>query len=564
MNFLLQNLEAHLDDESLLQGEQLLQEGKVSALAEVERHLWLAQVEEEHTWEVEVKITPSKVVAASCECERFRREKMCGHVGATLLKLRQELNKKIKPKAPAPERTEDASPRRLTTGGVLEQISHDDLVSFVRQYAKTNRNFAIALKARFAPDVSDVDSKEKYLQLLDSTISAARRPDRTFNQRGSNSIYKVLLEIEQQMEDAVVQRHLAEALVMAQSVIEKVTPLLRKAQYFQEELRQQVRSAFEVLRQILALLPPPALREAIWEYCFTEGSKMIYRSNQVDAYFFRLLLGMANEPSKTEQLLELLETQITRYYFEKRELAPVLLQKLTLLEKLDRTEELQQFIQRYIANEEILHFAVKQAMQRHDFKHAKVLAQMALDNGVSKNILSEMEEALLQIAEEEGDMAKVRIFAEKRLLASLHLGYYQTLKQGSDSDWDAYADSLLAKIRLLPFSLSRQRLIAGIYQEEGKYNELQTHLQQSKSLDLAREFGATLLQYDEELAYQLYNELFQHYLKNHVGRKPSEKIRLIIHQLYELNAEILAERLIDELRTRFPERHSLMQELELL
>lgn len=566
MIFLLQNIEAHLDDESLLHGEQLLQEGKVLTLLEAEKHLWLAQVNDGRMLEVEVKISPSKVLAASCECERFRREKMCGHLAATLLKLRQELTNKAKSKIKlvVPERTEDASPRRLTTSVVLEQVSHEDLVAFVRQYAKTNRNFAIALKARFAPDVSDIDSKEKYLQLLETTISAARRPDRTFNQRGANSIYKVLLEIEQQIEDALVQRHLAEAMVMAQSMIEKVTPLLRKTQYLQEELRQQVRVAFDILRQVLNLMPPPSLREAIWEYCFTEGSKIIYRSNQVDTYFFRLLLFMADEPAKTEQLLELLEEQITRYYFEKREIAPILLQKLTVLEKLNRTEELQQFIQRYIANEEILHFAVKQAMQRQDFKHAKVLAKTALDNGVSKNIAAEMEDALLQIAEEEGDADSLRLYAGLRLLATLNAEYYQILKRTLHQDWHKIYSKILHEIKQLPYSVSKQRLLAAIYQEEGLYNELLVHLQHTKSLDLAREFGITLVAFDANLSFQLYNDLFFHYLKNHVGRKPSEKIRLIIHQLHEKNYDELAERLIENLRSEFPERHSLMEELESL
>lgn len=564
MNFPLQNIEAHLNEESLLHGEQLMQEGAVLQLVEAEKHFWLAQVEDNRVWEVEVKISPSKVTAISCDCDRFRQQKMCGHVAATLFRLRQEMNNRVKPKKITREGIEESNPRRLTTGVVLEQVSHEDLVAFVRQYAKANRNFAIALKARFAPDISDMDSKEKYLQLLDSTISAARRPDRTFNQRGASSIYKVLLEIEQHMEDAMAQRHLMEVFVVAQSVIEKGTPILRKTQYLQEELRQQVRAAFDLLRQVITLLPPRSLRESIWEYAITEGAKMIYRSNQVDQYFFRLLAAMADEPSKNDQLLDMLDDQITRYYFEKRELAPVLLQKLTLLEKLNRTDDLQQFIQRYIGNEDVLFFAVKQAMQRQDFKSAKVLAQTALQNGVSKSILSEMEEVLLQIAEEEGDIEKVHFFAEKRLTTTQYIEYYRTLKRTASIDWKTYSVELLEKIRLLPYSISRQRLIAGIFQEEGHFHKLLEHLQQSKSLDLAREFGQCLLQYDPEMAYLLYRELFYHYLKNHVGRKPSEKIRLIIHDLYESDFELLAERLIEELRSQFPERHSLMEELELL
>ncbi len=563
MNFSLQHIENHLDEESLLHGEQLLQDGKVMHLHEAEKHLWLAQVEDERTLEVEVKISPSKVTAASCECDRFLREKKCGHIAATLLQLRQEINKKPKPIRPQPTNMEDA-PRRLTTGVVLEQISHSDLVAFVKQFAKTNRNFAIALKTRFAPDVTDMDSKEKYLQLLDTTISAARRPDRTFNHRGSNSIYKILLEIEQQMEDAILQRHLAEAVVMAQSIIEKITPLLRKVQSLQDELRQQIRSAFDILRQVLALLPPPGLRESIWEYGVTEGAKLIYRSSQVDQYFFKLLLPMAEEPVKAEQLLELQEEQITRYYFEKRPLAPALLQKLTLLEKLGKTEEIQQFINRYLATEEILYYAVRQAMQQNDFRRAKLLANSALENGVSKSIAAEMEEVLLQVAAEEGDMDSLRTFAERRLMATLNVFYYQMLKKAIVTNWNIEHQRLLVNIRQLPYSTGKQRLIAAIYKEEEQYNDLSEHLQHVKSLDLTREFGYTLLDYDKELAYKLYHIVFHHYLKNHIGRKPSEKIRAIIRQLYELNAEALAERLIENLRTEFPERHSLMEELELL
>lgn len=563
MNFPLQNIEAHLDETSLLLGEQLLEEGRVRDLRELERHFWVAQVQETGVFEVEIKVTPSKVKATTCECNRFHESGKCEHIAAVLLKLRQQLIKPEPPEEPSNKEIEEDSPRRLTTGVVLEQVDHDELVTFVKQYAKTNRNFALALKARFAPNVSSIDSREKYLQLLESTISAARRPDRTFTQRGANSIYKVLLEIQSQIDDAIAQGYLAEAVVMAQSIIEKITPLLRKMQAMQEEIREQIREAFDVLHQVLELSPPPALKESIWEYSLRECRKLLYRNAEIDQFFFKLLIRMAEESVHAEQLLELLDEQIHRYFFEKRELARLLLAKLTLLEKLDRVEEAQDFINRHIANDEVLLFAIRQSMNKGNIKRAKNLAKSGLENSVSKETKALLEETLLKIAQLEKDTDAVQLYGRIRLLETLDFEYVELLKENTEGNWSGLFQALLASIRELPFSVEKQRLIAVMLYEEGLYSDLLAYLRETQSLDLASEFAHLLLPYERLKVSQFYQELFELYLSNHIGRKPSAKIRTIIRTLFENNEEELVETLVENLRNNFPERHTLMEELEL-
>ncbi len=560
MNFPLQHIEAYIDEAALIEGEQLIDEGRVLGLHEAERHFWLAQVQHDRTYEVEVKISPSKVRAVSCDCARFRETGQCGHIAAVLLLLRRELTIA----SPTPEPTPPPAPepaRRLTTGAVLEEVSHEDLLAFVKQYAKTNRNFALALKARFLPQVAGMDSREKYLLLLDSTIAAVRRPDRTFNQRGAAKIHKILLEIHHQIEEAVVQGYLAEAVVMAQSIIEKTTPLLRKLESRQEEIQLQIKRAFQVLQQILTKTPPPALREDIRAYCLRECRKLLYRNNRLTPYFYQVLMQAAQDPEHDQQLLDLLDEQLARYPLDNRELARMLFLKYTLLEKLDRRADLHGFVRTEAPGAEVLLLLLRQLWQKDRPEQAKTLALNALKATTDERQAAAIRELLLEIAEAEGDAAAVIAYAEAQLLYNLDFAGLANLKKAAGEGWVSYRPALLTKIKTLEATPAQARLLATIYQTEGLYAELLALLRTTRSIELVGDFGHLLLPHERAGVFALYKTLFEDYLHGHVGRKPSEKVRKIIRRLHQHGAKDMVEALVSHLLQSFPERHTLVEEL---
>lgn len=94
MNFPLQNIETYLDEESLLLGESLLEAGSVEDLREVDKHLWVAKVNDRQGYEVEVKLSPSRVLAATCDCDRYRDIGICEHLAAAILLLRRRQQEK--------------------------------------------------------------------------------------------------------------------------------------------------------------------------------------------------------------------------------------------------------------------------------------------------------------------------------------------------------------------------------------------------------------------------------------------------------------------------------------
>ncbi|MCB0577433.1 MAG: hypothetical protein KDC61_22930, partial [Saprospiraceae bacterium] len=92
----LKNFEHHISGTTWSTADDLVQAGSVKALREVEKHFWVALVEDEEggPYEVEVMITPHKIKAFTCECWSAGRRLMCAHIAAALLKLRQFLEQK--------------------------------------------------------------------------------------------------------------------------------------------------------------------------------------------------------------------------------------------------------------------------------------------------------------------------------------------------------------------------------------------------------------------------------------------------------------------------------------
>lgn len=557
--FLLQELELNLEESIFLQGDQLVDYDKVLRLQEIERHLWVAEVEESQLFEVEIKISPSKVLAYTCDCDRFKSEGICQHIVAVLIKIRRKKNVAREKKAAKPKRK--STHKKLTTNIILEQVSNEELQAFVRQYAKTNRSFAIALKTRFASNVSSLDSKEKFSQLLESAINHNRKPDRSISMRGSQKILKVLAELQAQIEDAIALEHYHEAISIAQSIIEKTSPIIKKLSHNREIISDNITEAFDAFNKIAQLNRAPALREAIWNYCLEESDKIIYRASNVDHYFFKILLQLSESKEDGEILIQALEHQIAKYKKEQRPLSTILLTQINVLEKMGSKKDVKQLINDNLDQPDVLFFAIHQSLQKKDWKKAKLLAKEGMKMKSLKDERFKLEQILLQISRNEGNSKAIAKYARSIFLRTMEIGSYRLLKENFDQDWTEEYKKLVQQITALPFSERRRDIIASMHLEENDQNALLEYLQKTGSIDLLIGFDTSLFpEYKEELK-ELYQRLLTGYLKNHLGRKTSQRIRDCMQHLKEIGQDRLAEELVENFRSEYPERHTLMEEL---
>lgn len=559
MAFPLQQLEQHINDDFLLLGEQLFEQGKVQALRELERHLWSAQVGK--TYEVELKITPSRVDLTSCECPSFMTHGECAHVAATLLALRKHIQQNTSARVEEPKKP---STQRLTTKSVLKNLEEDELKEFVRQYASRDRNFALALKARFAATVSFSDDKSKYQQVLDETIRAARKKDRSISYRGMQTMIKVSDELLLQAETALVQGYFRTVILIAQSVIEKLTPILRKMAQYQDSARSRISKSFKMMHEVLGLQPPPELVEELWEYAGTESKKVTYRINEIVPDFYNLLSKMSVQLDEAEVFFNLLEDAKLQAQFSDKNHTALLIHKIEALERLDRLDEVNAIIKTNQQNADLLMHVLNKAMKRGDATWAKQVADEMLAQDIPNGIREQIEDVRLHIAEEEADDETILQYAYNRLLSTYKMRYFEILKQEKSEDWEARRDSIITAIEQQPYSPARRDLVAVIYMKEDLWENLLNYMERVKSLDLLSKFTNPLLPTYKKQVYGVYEVLFADYLSNHFGRTAAKRIGEKIIFLRRIGAHTIAEKLLRYVRKNYSDRASLMDELSIL
>lgn len=556
MNFSLRHLENNVTEAALLEGEDLIEQDAIEAPQELEKNLWVTNAE---GFEVEVQLSGTKVTAGTCECEAFQQSGMCGHFVGSLFLLRQ---KKQQQKAQQAKQKASAAPRRLTTGVVLDQIDPGELIEFVREYARTHRNFAIELKARFASSVSNLESRDKYSQLLDTTINAVRKPNRQITLRGAQRLAKVIKELHQQIEQYLATEHYVEVADIALSIIEKVSPVLSKVQRQRDVLRSLLVQDFEYLLALTEKSPAPKLLQRLWEDSLREYNKITYQNNQLDHLFFKLMLKVAQDKAQLETLLDKIKQHTTKY--EKSGSSPTdyMLLQIAALERLDRPKAARTLIEQHLNTPEVLDYAIQQARRQGNRPREQALAQIGLRLELPGSFQGKLEALLLHIAEEEGENADIQTFGMRRFYRSLDLKDYLKARRATPPGArSALFEQALAELRKRPYTTNIRDTLSDLLIAEEQWEILMAYTAEVNSLDLLGRVDPYLWPRFPKQVKALYRQMLHEYAGHYVGPKTARRIGLALEHLQKLNANGFVRDLAQELREQYPERHTLTAEL---
>jgi len=556
MNFPLKTLEQHLPEMSLILGEQLFEQGFVGALKELERNLWVAKVVDK---EVEIQISPSKVKAYTCECSVFKEKKICEHIGAMLLGLRKKIEDR---KSKQPKKIKRiSSPKKLTVSNILDNAPPAQVYSFLKAYAKANRNFGLALKARFAGAVPMENVHEKYRQLLEASIKGNRLTNGMLSYRGWQQLVKLCKELMGQTDDAIALENYQEGAMILQAVIEKITPVIGKSKGDETILKEVVELSFLKLQKLLKAQPAPDLREVIWQFCLDESTKSTYRINGIASHFFELMHLISDDNEKIETLLASIDKELVKKTLTENYRANLLILKFNLLSKSDEKEAINHFIENNISTPNFLIFVIEKSLENQDIKRAKTLSQKGLKQKLSPLVMVQIEYFLLQIALLEKNQKKIVHFAYRQFLSKKDFDFYQTLKEHTIENWEEIVEKILVEIAKMPLSMLKRDVQSRIYVEEKRWQDLLDYIQNFKSIDLLQRYDKLLLKNHKKEIKALYSTFINNYLTNHLGRKPAVKIKETLLHLSTIGERKLAQQLICQLKKDFANRESLIEEL---
>lgn len=544
----LKDFEFNISPVTAAAAQELVQQGRVKNLREVEKHFWVALVEtEDGAFETEAILTPNKIRAFTCECWSEGRRLMCAHVAASLLKVRQFLEQRAEEKqARAAAKAAAEPPRRLTVQGVLEGASADELLEFVQVYARRDRDFALALKTWFAGRHGGTENP--FLLVLDAAIpkGAGKQALRDADLR---RLRKTLDDLSQQLLTAASERHYRSVFQIGSALLQKITPLLPP---LEENRRATLLPYLETaLQQIETLNEPPELRDAVWNTLLELGIQTAIPA-EIERGMVRVLSEAAADDAHFERLRAAFDQAPSP--------VPAFMLHLFLaaLAKRGMPEACTRVLLDCRDKPATIRDAVVLLYYLHFWDAALHTGEYFLEQGIFNPAQRrELENLLLTLAEKTNDHPRLLRLLRQRFIQNGHAEVYQRLKTASGDAWPAEQQQLLLDLHqkgLYP-------RLAAVLATEQKTAELIQLLREHPLFDQLQLYEQLLLAADRDFVRDFYIEQLDQYLRQHFGRPGAAWVRERLAGLAGKGENDLALEIMKSLIARFPDRPNLPDEL---
>ncbi len=543
----LKDFEAHISSTVLENAQAAVQTGRVTNLREIERHFWVALVEDrDERYETEVILTPHKIKAYACECRAEPGTRlMCFHTAATLLKLRQFLEQKALDRQTRAQQqaAAQAEKARLTVQTVLNAVEPADLMAFVRQYARQDRDFSLALKTHFASNVDSVANP--YAQVLDGALP---KTGAALREQDFRRLRATLDGLKIQLETAVIQQQHRGVLLLSTTILHKVGPLCERS----EEPRRSVladycEKAFRAFAQLYGQVLSPELRDELWPNLLQLATRQAFPS----AIWREAARLIARTATTSEQF-----DQVYALYDQAPSPPPTFTLHLLLSAYAQRgvPEAAIRLLSDYEAQPQVLKEAILHLYYSEYWAAALTAAEhFLLQNRFHAGQRRELEEIIGLAAEKSGDRNRYWQYLQKRFIQSGDAEWLRRLKSAVGAQWPKISAALRTALK----KANRCDLLPAVAALADDPAALESLLADA-DLTLLEQYQPQLR---SEFVRERYLTLLSQHLQEHFGKPGSAYVRVALERLLNKKQSVLAAELMQALIQRFPERQTLPEEL---
>lgn len=548
-------LQEYFDHADFEKGTDLFRDSGVVDLKQAEKNLWLGTVKQnDKSFEVEVLLTGNKVKEHQCSCVKMRE---CVHSIAVFQAIKES-----KAAARKRGRTTSNKVKRMTTASLLKSVSPADLELFVKDYARKNRQFSLALKTRFASRVDIGDTKEKYAQLLDAIIKSSVRRNGTMTYKGYQKLIKSTKELSVQVEKNLLEQYYQESFGGVQAILEKVIPLFRKTDDSKGEIKANIEHAFSMLKHLLEAELPPDFKEEVRRFLLDNCTKIQY---DIYAYYkkmFNLLFSMKNEGLHWNNLIDKIDEKLLQRGLADHSIAFLINMKSQVLQTLGFGADAEALFLKNMANPEVLKLAIHQSLQQDKLEMVEQMLATTIAKRYPRKMELEFESFRLQLALKKGDKETIITKAKIMLLSSFDLEYYNILKENcTKKEWAAIYPNLVNRFLGMPFSMELREVLPQLFAQEEDWKGMLSYIKNIRSLALLQEYDQLLLKHDRAAVLGLYEDMVKNFVRYHLGKENASKVRDLLFRLRQIGAKKLANSLLASIKKDYPNRKTLIEEL---
>jgi len=560
MQIPLNQFEQYIDETILKRGLQYFKKGHVHDPEEISPGEYEAVVEGTADYTVQLTLKNGIITEHVCDCP-YDMGPVCKHVAAVIFHLQQdelELNKKTK-------KVQTAKPAKRKTVAqqvdeLLEKVTHDELKQFLREKALENQTFRNLLLSSFAQHNSD-ESKELYVKQVKSILKTVSDRhgfiDWSASRLAGNAIGNLLESAQKQIN----KQNYKSAVFICIAVMEQMTEALQYADDSNGDIGGCVEGAYEMLYTIARDQSSEEIRKIIVEYCFAAFDKQIYSGWDWHIGILELAAFLTKTEEETDRIFKLIDKAQRSDY--DRENAQRIKYDLLLRTQGESVAEI--YLEQNITNSKLRREAIQNALKKKNYDKAILLAKdgVRYDMKDKPGLAKEWYDWLLKIAQAQHDSEKIIEYARFLFIDNFRneQDYYQILKKHVKPEmWNAFIESVIQDIRSKKRWIDNE-LIASIYIKEEWWDRLLEWVKTSPDFNTIDHYEKYLSKNYSNVIVDLYaNEIIK-YMKHNMGRSHYQNACRYIRKIIKLGARDKANEIISYLKTEYPQRKALMEEL---
>ena len=556
----IQNFDKFVDKTLVKQGKGAFEKGKVSSLEELEDGLWVATVEEENAYEVEILLHKNTIRETSCSCEQ-KKKGVCLHMVAAFLAI------EAKKQQEATKGKQGAKGKKDNLKTLLEKISRTELEEFIKTYMTKNKVFKSDFELYFIDKNENNDFEKKIVEIIDQTIKPRYRGGEPQNLPDLNKEIKKHLKT---INTYIGNSNYRDAFIFAKCLFVKLHEIIVKSSYLTNTF---INNTNKVLDIIIFLAEdervPLSLKEVLFPFLLEQMVKNTelyedYYDNKLPQAGRKLSITLQKEGDYLQAIDKVLDKNkilgsVRRFYT---------IEKIKLLSQLGKQKEADKIIDKNIAHPFFRRMKVDMLIEKKGYKAAKE----CLKEGIielkqrfgTENIVREWEELLSQIAKEEGDLDTMRKYYKK--FAFYRDGdsqYYDNWKSTyTAEEWKKVIDKEIKKQET--YYMEKKKALMSywkvaivspilfmIYQKEDMYEALWEkvnylyYLKKYYATEIMDKLCKEVIDFAENANYRTEYERIVFYIRKMLDDAPEEKEKII--------------KLVEKLKHRHKKKYSFVQ-----
>ena len=538
--------ELYFDGDTVYQGEQLYDSGAVHEINKPEKSLWTIMVHDGIFYEVELFSPFAQRRKSSCECDTYKKTKACKHITAALFALRTQLREEAERKADR-LKNKTTTGKKLNINTLLQELDKQDLLHFIKAYARKDKNFNIALKAHFARRVDLEDNHAKYKGIFDSIIKPITSLTNRAKAADLKSFISVSKELTAQLEDALSVSDYRDAYFIIDAGISKAEYVRYHYDNYSDETLAISQRFHELLVLLHQRVHADELKKNLLELIIDLPQRSYYRHDRLeDHLYYLLIVKQYKDKDLMLRLKNICLNTLLKKQLEDHDTVTILAILHMLDYHLTKLKDINWFVTDYAklsmnvvdrlvyANQAEVSVKLMKKMKSH-FPKSRELKRKLLQVHLTLDQLDELTKLLPKYVVQSDDTKL--LFKLKEKISS-----------------DQWTDVILELIEHYRIQPTKKSILASLYFNEEDYESLIDLMLSGVELDIVMSYDHKLYKtYHEDLT-QIYQKVLSDIIDSYLGDRAQIAVRKAMHHMDQLNARKLRKSVMSYLEKEYKHR----------